>query len=110
MPCRTRKPCGLKAIRCTICLIDINEYWGVLPRSKASDKISEADINDIMFNSIPNGWSKQVYVQGFGCETITLKKAVNMSERMETAETIYEGVVESSDKKINLGGFLLLFS
>ena len=88
----------------------INEYLTAFTGERASYRIGDMELNETLLGCMPNGWSKQVYVQGFGCETITLKKAVNMSERMETAETIYEGVVESSDKKINLGGFLLLFS
>ena len=41
-------------------------------------------------------WSKQAYVQSFDCETISLKKAVNIFECMEIAESIYEGVVTHS--------------
>ena len=48
---------------------------------------------------MPNIWSRQAYVQGFYCESITFKKAVNMFERMEIAESIYEGVVKPSYKK-----------
>ena len=44
---------------------------------------------------------KKAYVQGFDCETISLKKYVNMFERMEIAESIYEGVVTTSNKKTN---------
>ena len=36
-----------------------------------------------------NSWYKQVYVQGFDCETISFKKAVNIFERMEIVEIIY---------------------
>ena len=39
-------------------------------------------------------------MQGFDCEFITLKKAVNMFERMYIAESIYECVVEPSYKNI----------
>ena len=45
---------------------------------------------------MPNGWSKQSYVQGFYCETIYFKNDVNMFERMEIDESIYDGVVKSS--------------
>ena len=37
---------------------------------------------------MPNVWSKQAYVQGFDCETITFEKSVNMFEHMEIAETV----------------------
>ena len=48
---------------------------------------------------MPNSWSKQAYVQGFYCESITFKKAVNMFEHMEIVESIYEGIVEPSYKQ-----------
>ena len=51
------------------------------------------ELNEILFNSIPNSWSKQACVHGFHCEYITLQKYVNMFERMDIAECIYEGVV-----------------
>ena len=39
-----------------------------------------------ILKSITHVCSKQVYVQGIDCETNTLKKSVNMFERMEIAE------------------------
>ena len=45
---------------------------------------------------MPNRWSRQAYVQGFDCEYINSKKVVNMFERMEIDDSIYEGVVEPS--------------
>ena len=58
------------------------------------------DLNEILLNSMPNSWSKQAYVQGFDCKYITFKNIVNMFEHMDIAETIYEGVVEPSYKKL----------
>ena len=46
-----------------------------------------------------NIWSRQAYVQGFDCEFISFKISVNMFERMEISESIYEGVVTPSYKK-----------
>ena len=43
---------------------------------------------------MPNIWSKQAYVQGFDCRSILFIEAVNIFERMEIAESIYEDVVE----------------
>ena len=37
---------------------------------------------------MPNSWSKQAYIQGLDCESITFNKSVNMFERMEIAESI----------------------
>ena len=61
-----------------------------------TDKMGGTELNEILLNSIPNSWSKQAYVQGFNCETISFKRSVNMFERMEISESIYEGVLKSS--------------
>ena len=53
------------------------------------------ELNEIILKSITNGQIKKAYVQGFDFEYITLK-SINMFERMEIAETGYEGVVELS--------------
>ena len=58
-----------------------------------ADKIGVTELNEIILNSMPNSRSKQAYVQGFDCESISLKKSVNMFERMKILESIYEGVV-----------------
>ena len=57
------------------------------------------EFNEVLLISIPNSWGKQAYLQGFGCETITYKKAVNMLKHMEISESIYEVVVEYSYKE-----------
>ena len=40
----------------------------VLTGGKENDKIDEMELNEILLNIIPIICSKQVYVQGFGCE------------------------------------------
>ena len=52
----------------------------------------------MFLNSMPNGWINQAREQGFYCESITFFQTVNMFERMEIAEYIYEGVLETSYK------------
>ena len=42
---------------------------------------------------MPNTWSKQAYMNVFDWEFMTFKKAVNLFERMNIAESIYKGVV-----------------
>ena len=71
----------------------------MFPGEKSGDKICVTYINAILLKLIPNIWSKQAYVQVLDCESITFKADVNMFERMEIAESIYEGVVEPSHKK-----------
>ena len=74
----------------------MNEYLASLPGETLSDKIGLTELNYILLNSMPNRWSKQACTQGFDCEYISFKKAVNMFERMKTAEYIYEVAVEPS--------------
>ena len=64
------------------------------------DKIGVTELNVILLNSIPNIWYKQAHVKVFDCNYIYFKNAVNMFERMEIAESIYEGVVTTSYKKL----------
>ena len=45
---------------------------------------------------MPNIWSKQAYVKGLYCRSISFKEAVNIFERMEIAESIYKDLVEPS--------------
>ena len=61
-----------------------------------TEKFGVTELNEILLKSMPNSWSKHAYVQGFYGEYITFKKSVNMFERMEITESIYEGVVEPS--------------
>ena len=58
-----------------------------------ADKMGVTELNEILLKIMPNIWSKQAYVQGFDCETISLKKDVNMFDRIEISETIYECVL-----------------
>ena len=77
-------------------LIDLNKYLASFPGATLADKIDVTEFNEIILNRTPNSWSKQAYVQGFDCESILFKKAVNVFDRMEIAESIYKGVVELS--------------
>ena len=52
-------------------------------------KICVTELKIFFSNIIPNSWSKQAYVQGFYCESISLKKDVNMFEKMNIVESIY---------------------
>ena len=65
----TRNLHELKVRRYTAYMIDIIAYLDALQGEKASDKIGEMELNEIILKSIPNGWSKQAYVQGIDCKT-----------------------------------------
>ena len=45
-------------------LIELNDYLDVFSGAKISDKICVTDLNNF-FNSTPNSWIKQAYVQVF---------------------------------------------
>ena len=68
-----KKPCKSKVRIYTACLIGLNEYLEEFPGEKASSKFDETELNEILLNSMPNGWTSQGYWQGFDCEPITLK-------------------------------------
>ena len=82
------KPRALTVRRYAERLIDINEYLDSFLGETLNDDIRETELNEIFLNSMPNGWYKQAYVQGFDCESITFKKVLNMFERMEISESI----------------------
>ena len=88
-----KKPRGIKVIQYAERLIDFNEYLALFPGDNLYDKIGGAELNEILFNRMPNNWSKQAYVQGFYCESISFKKSFNMFELMEISESIYKVVV-----------------
>ena len=84
---------GIIQPRTLLWLVDLNEYLAVFPGAKISDKMFMTELNEILLNSIPNSWNNQAYVKEFDCESITFKASVNMFERMEISEYIYEVVV-----------------
>ena len=46
-------------------MVELNEYLDIFPGSKASRKIGKMELNEIILHIMPNGWSRQVYMQGF---------------------------------------------
>ena len=54
-------------------LIDLNEHLASSLGGTMAYKMGVTELNEILLNSMPNSWSKQAYVQGFDCETISLK-------------------------------------
>ena len=90
---RIGNPRWLKVRGYTDLLIDLDEYLNFFPLAKLTDKFGVMELNEILLNSMPNSWSKQAYVQGFDCESITFKNDVKMFDRMESAQSIYKGVL-----------------
>ena len=94
----TKKPRSLTLRFYAALLIDLNEYLASFPGATLTYKISVTELKEILPTSMPTSWSKQYYTQGFDCESITFKKAVNIFERIGIDESIYKGVVEPSYK------------
>ena len=84
-----KNPHILKVKRYAARLIYLNEYLASFPGETMDGKMGVTELNEILLKIMTNRWSKQAYVQGFDCDTISLKKAVNMFERMVIAERIY---------------------
>ena len=72
-------------------VLHVNLKWGVVKSvwlnlmstcifswDKGKWKIRETDLIEILLHSIPNGCSRQVYVQGFYFESVNFKKDTNM--------------------------------
>ena len=66
-----RKTHILRVRRYYACIIEPNEHLDEFYRGKASDKIGKTELNKILLNTIPNGWNKKAYIQGFDCEKLT---------------------------------------
>ena len=81
-------------------LIDLNEHLYYFTGATMADRIGVTELNEIVLNSKPNSWSKQAYFQGFYCKSISFKNVINMFERMEIDESIYENAVKPYYKKI----------
>ena len=68
-----KNPRIVKVRRYAARLIDLNEYLSSFPGATMADKMGVSELNKKLSNSMPNSWSKQAYVQGFDCETISFK-------------------------------------
>ena len=89
------KPRGLKIRRYTARLVDLNYYLYSFPGATLADKIIVTDLKVFLIVCLVYGLSKRM-CRVFNVNIFHLKKIVNMLERMDIAESIYEGVVETS--------------
>ena len=65
-----KKPRILKVRPYAARLIDLNKSLSSFLGATMDGKIGVTELNENILNSMPNSWSKQVYVQGFDCESI----------------------------------------
>ena len=92
---RNEKKARVITVRCYAArLIDLNEYLTSFMGENFNGNIGVTELREILPNSMPNSWYIQAYVQGFDCESITLKN-VNIFDRMEIAKYTYESVVKN---------------
>ena len=94
-----KEPRRLKVRHYAARLIVLNRYLASFPEATMDEKMGVTQLNEILLDTMKNSWSKQSYVQGFDCETISFKNSIKRSKRMEISESIYEGVVTASYKK-----------
>ena len=47
-----------------------------------TDKVDVTELNKILLNIMNTSWSKQAYIQGLDCKSISFKKDINMFECM----------------------------
>ena len=69
-----KSPRSLKVCIYATWLIYFDKYLASFPVATMADKMGVNAFNETLLNIIPNSWSKQASVQGFGCGTIYLKK------------------------------------
>ena len=56
--------------------------------------MGDPELNEIIISRMHNVWSKQAYLKGFFSKFPT-KRQINIFERMDIAESIYEGLSEN---------------
>ena len=96
---RMRKPSKSILRRCAVRMVEINKYLAIFTGSNASEKTRDTELNKIPLHIFTNSLIRQEYMQSFYFEADNFKEAINMSECMKIAESIYEGVVEPSCNK-----------
>ena len=92
----------MKVRRYAAYLINLNDYLDDLKVSKASDKIGETELNEILLKMMQSVWIKQEYMQSFYCENITKNMLIGLNACKLRTKLFYEGVVEPDYKKTTI--------
>ena len=66
------------------------EYLEKFPPFGARQRLPEDDILELVKLSLPKEWQKELTIQGFESATQGLTDLVKFSERLETAEEIFQ--------------------
>ena len=58
------KPCKTLFKLISAYLTELNNYLPLFPSFSASKNMPPKELNKILLHAVPNGWAKQVYLQG----------------------------------------------
>ena len=81
-----RKPRDLLFKRFTERKIELDNYLPLFPGSRTSKKIPPKELNNILLHTVPNGWTKQAYLQGWDFKGKTYKETCETVKRMYIVE------------------------
>lgn len=85
-----RKPRFMKAREMMARGMEMNDDLKYYPDYKESKRLDEDEMCDIIEFGLPGRWQKTMYVQGFDIADHSYDELMDMAERLETAEDIYE--------------------
>ena len=97
--CGMSKPRGLKNRRYADCLIDLNEYLDFIFGLSLSETIGVTELNENCLTVCLVFGASKGMCRVSTASLLLFKKSVNMFERMDISESVYEGAVEPSYKK-----------
>ena len=83
-----RKSWSMNFKRFAARLTEINNFLPLLPWSDASNKMEMEELNEILLHEVPNGWSKQSYLQGWDFELNTYRETCSIFDHMEVDEQV----------------------
>ena len=66
-----KNPWRLKVRRYAVRLVYLTGYLAYFTGETMAGKMGATELNEILLNSMPNSWSKQLYVKDVDCETIS---------------------------------------
>ena len=84
-----RKPQIMAFKRFAARLTEINNFLPLFPGSDASKKMEMENLNEILLHAVPNGWTKQSYLQGWVFDLKNYRETCAMFERIEVSEQVY---------------------
>ena len=74
-------------------LTELIIFLPMFPSLYGSNKMDDDELNEILICSVPNGWGKKYYTQGFIFESETYRDTTNLFELVEASGYIYVVIV-----------------